>query len=87
MAKIKSEEILPHTLVQGDRIGISVSHEMYIDGDQTWVTAKVSGTVLEDEETHDAVLRIVDTVSGAMRLSVKETVENVRKIGQEERGK
>lgn len=81
----RAEEVLPHTLVEGDRITATVSHQMYIDGDQTWITMKVSGQLLPDEETHDGILRIVDTVSGGMRLTVKETVDNIRRIsGTEE---
>ena len=61
-------------------ITVTASHQMYIDGDQTWLTVKIGGRVQEKEETRDAVKRIVDTVSAGVRLAVKETVENVRRI-------
>lgn len=80
----RTEEVIEDLLVEGDHITVTASHQMYIDGDQTWLTVKIGGKVLENEETHDAVVRIVHVVSAAMRRSVKETVENVRRIGGEE---
>lgn len=77
---MRVEEVLPNVLSEGDTIQVTVSHQMYIDGDQSWVTYRVQGKVEEGEEFHDANRRIMDAVSGGSQAAIKETVRNVREI-------
>lgn len=84
MPTIRREESLPHALVEGDSITITMSHQMYIDGDQSWITYKVSGRVLEEEESQEAHERILGYLTKATERAVKETVRNVRRMSGKE---
>ena len=78
MPKITKTEILPDHLAEGDRISITMSHQLHIDGDQSWVTYKVEGKVEEGEQFHDAHVRLVVAATSGVRNTVHETVRNVR---------
>ena len=85
MRSVRREEVLPNVLEAGDSISVTMSHQMYIDGDQTWLTVKIGGRQVEEETSHDAYKRIEDMVMAGIRSTVKSAVENVREIsGQEE---
>lgn len=80
---MRVEEVLPDVLSMGDTIQVTVSHQIYIDGDQAWVTYRVQSKVEEDEEFHDANRRVMDAVNAGSKAAVKETVRNVREIAAE----
>lgn len=77
---MRVEEVLPNVLSEGDTIQVTISHQMYIDGDQSWVTYRVQGRVEEGEEFHDANRRVMDAVNAGSKAAIKETVRNVREI-------
>jgi hypothetical protein len=65
-------------LDEGDRIELSRSHELRIDGDATWVGIKISGRVREDERVEDAFDRLSTGLTEAMDQEIDKVVEYVR---------
>lgn len=53
----------PNQLDSGDRITISVSHQVYISGDQSWIKLEVNGRVRDGEDGHAAIDRVNDLVA------------------------
>lgn len=53
----------PNQLDSGDRITISVSHQVYISGDQSWIKLEVNGRVRDGEDGQAAIDRVNDLVA------------------------
>ena len=62
-----------------------MSNQIYIDGDQTWVTVRIAGKQIEEETSHDAYKRIEGMVMAGMESTIKETVRNVQRIAGQEK--
>jgi len=65
-------------LDSGDRIELSRSHELRIDGDVTWIGMKASTTIREFEGTEHAMGRLSQMMAEAMDNEIDKTVEYVR---------
>lgn len=53
-----------HLLDQGDRVSISVTHQIRINGDDSWVKAEASTSVRESESSDQAGDRVLTFVDG-----------------------
>jgi hypothetical protein len=80
VAKKEKQEIIPSVLNHGDSIETSVSHQLYIDGDQAWITYKVFTRVAEDEDSSQAHDRAMKHIEAGVKSLVTETVKNARKM-------
>lgn len=69
-------------LNQDDVIEISVTHEIKIKGDKTWVGARMSSKVREGETTEDAEDRVGRAVDEAVMRQIHRTVETVERVYQ-----
>lgn len=58
-------------------IEVSVTHEIKIHGDKTWVGVRMTGSVWEDESTEDAHARLSEKVQKAVMDEVRATVTTV----------
>lgn len=64
-------------LAPGDRITVSVSHQVYIKGDQAWVKVEVQSAVGLNESGEDAYDRVNKMVQDKVIKSIESTVETV----------
>ena len=64
---------------EGDRIEISRSHELRIDGDQNWIGIKASTRVRPEENWEQAYVRLSRTVEQMVDMEIDRTVEYVRR--------
>lgn len=62
-----------------DRLEISVTHEVMIDGEKSWVKYGVSGSVGPNESEETARKRASEHVNKGVLATLGETVETVRK--------
>lgn len=58
-------------------IEVSVTHEIKINGDKTWVGVRMTGSVWEDETTEDAHAQLSKKVQKAVMDEVRATVTTV----------
>lgn len=65
-------------LSSGDSIELSVTHEIKISGDKSWVGARISTTIRENETTEDAQDRLSAAVQSAVMREVETTVKTVK---------
>ena len=61
----------------GDRINISVSHALKINGDETWVKYEVGHTLQEDEWGDVAHQRVMEALTEGMDDTINQTVKYV----------
>jgi hypothetical protein len=71
-------EVIPSVLNAGDSIEISVSHQIYVDGDQSWVSYKVYSRVAEDESSSDTHARVMTHIRTGLDDTINKVVEHVR---------
>lgn len=67
------------SLSPGDTIEISVTHEIKIKGDKTWVGTRAATTVREDETYTKAAERLDAVVQEVIVAEVQRTVEMTEK--------
>jgi hypothetical protein len=65
-------------LSAGDRITVSVSHQIRISGDESWVKYEVNTAVRDEETTQQAKTRAIGHVTAAVMEAVHTTVDTVR---------
>lgn len=64
-------------LVEGDTITFSISHELKIGRESTWVKYEVMSKVRESESTESAKRRVVDHVNESVMESITKVVDAV----------
>lgn len=67
-------------LNDNDMIEVGVSHQLKINGDESWVSYKVATKVRVGESADDATKRALEQVSVAMRTAVEHTVREVEEM-------
>jgi hypothetical protein len=65
------------SLSAGDRIELSVTHQIVINGDNSWVKLGVDSEVQKDETTDDAIERVTNLVNEKIIKAIEKTVETV----------
>lgn len=65
-------------LLPGDSIEVSVTHEIVIGSEKSWVKYGASSKVQENETTEDAETRVSALVNAGVMRVVATTVETVR---------
>lgn len=63
-----------------ETIEISVTHEIKIKGDKTWVGVRMAGSASLDETTEDARARLSGLVQEAVMDEVRATVKTVEEF-------
>jgi hypothetical protein len=71
----RHEEIV--LLDSGDRIGVSVTHQIRINGDDSWVKAEASSRVRESESPDQAGDRVLGFVDGFVMKAVERVATTV----------
>lgn len=71
----------PPTLAPGDVIDISITHEIVIGGEKSWVKYGAQSTVRDNETTEDAEDRVAALVDAGVMKVIHRTVETVRGTG------
>ena len=66
------------SLFEGDRITVSISHEIKVGGETTWIKYEASSTVRPHEHPAVANERIVDHVNDSAMDTVYKTVTKIR---------
>jgi hypothetical protein len=64
-----------------DSVTVSVSHQIYINGDQSWVKLEVTGHVREEEESSDAIARVHQEVLHNLMGIIEDNVTMVESQG------
>lgn len=64
-------------LSEGDRITISISHELQIDREHTWVKYEANSAMRPEETALEAAQRIRDHVDREVMKTVHQTVATV----------
>jgi hypothetical protein len=78
-------ESLPRSslLDPGDRVTVSVSHQIFINGDQSWVKLEINGQVREGEASQEAIGRIHGEVLNNIMGIIEDNVAMVEEQGEE----
>lgn len=76
---MKIERAGTFTLYEGDSVTVSVTHEIKINGDKSWVGLQATSKVLPDEDSTAA--RVYGYVNAQVMDAVKNTVETVNSVG------
>lgn len=66
----------------GDRITVSVSHELKINGESSWVKYEANSAVRENESATEASSRVQDHVEREVMKAVEQTVNSVNGVGK-----
>lgn len=66
------------TLEPGDRVEASITHEIKIGGETSWIKYGVSSKVRDNETAEDARARVSALANEGVMKTVFETVETVR---------
>lgn len=66
----------------GDTVEVSVTHEIKISGDKTWVGTRITSKVRDNETTEDAHARVNDQVQASVMKSIESTVATVKEYTQ-----
>lgn len=66
----------------GDIIEIGSSHALKIDGDESWISYKISTKVGEHETAEQAHARALAFQAQKVQEAVKATVDNIRKMSE-----
>ena len=64
----------------GDRIELGMSHMVKVDGDENWVSLKMTTLVGVGEKPDDAYRRVEKYLTEQMRTAVKTLVSNVEEM-------
>lgn len=75
---IKPRAVSETTMVEGDRVTCSISHQIRIDGEQSWVKFEANLGVLPDEPDNQAIERVVGLTNKAVMSAINTTVETVK---------
>jgi len=75
----RSESQKLHRLDTGDRVTISVSHQIFINGDQSWIKLEVNGQVREEENSQEAITRVHEEVLHNIMGIIEDNVSLVEK--------
>ena len=67
---------------ENDRMGMTISHEMRIDGDVTWIKYEYTTGVQRDETAEQLNTRIIKVIQDAMKVGIAETIKFVRDQGE-----
>lgn len=70
----------PPTDDTGDTIEVSVTHEIKIDGEKTWVGTRYNTTVKDTETVEDAHARADAVVQSSVMTSINNTVSTVKEF-------
>lgn len=66
------------TLIKsGDTIHTGITHEVYIEGDKSWIKFEATTVVGEDETGDEATLRVIQYVNESVIEAVKTAVKTV----------
>lgn len=65
-------------LFNGDKITVSVSHQVKIGREESWIRYEASSAVQPDESTEDAKDRVVGHVNRGVMDAVMQVVETVQ---------
>ena len=65
------------SLSTGDRIELSITHQVVINGDNSWIKLGVDSQVQKDETTDSAVERVTNLVNEKIIKAIEKTVETV----------
>ncbi len=57
-----------------------MTHELKIDGEKTWVGARITSKVREGESPQDAWARVDDQVQASVMASIGSTVTKVKEF-------
>ncbi len=68
-------------LYPGDRMELSTSHELRIDGDISWVSLKVTTKIQDEETAEQAYDRAYQFLCAKVDQAIDDTVEYVQKKG------
>lgn len=68
---------MSESLSAGDRIELSVTHQIVINGDNSWVKLGVDSQVRNDETTDEAIERLIVLVNQKIINAIEKTVETV----------
>lgn len=68
---------------EGDRLVASISHQVIINGDESWVKFEANVAVGEDESPEDARQRVIEYVNEGVMEAVKTTVNTVGSKNEE----
>lgn len=67
-------------LSEGDRITASISHQIRVDGDESWVKYEVNAAVMQGETSDQAKTRVKDHVNATAMEFVHEVVDKIRGV-------
>lgn len=65
-------------LREGDRITVSVTHQIRIGGEDSWVKYEASSKLWQSEDAEDAAQRVIAHVNQGVMEAVVKTVKTVR---------
>lgn len=83
MTKIlKSEATTEKLLDPGDRVTVSVSHQIYINGDQSWIKLEINGQVRDAETSGEAIGRVHGEVLHHLMGIIEDNVAMVESQGE-----
>lgn len=78
MKVVARGEVTPVLLVEGDRVTCSISHQLRIGREETWVRYEAQ-TVLGASESHrDAEQRVVEAVNHGVHYAIDQAVSAVQ---------
>lgn len=75
--KITGREELVQVLDPGDKLSVSITHQIQIKGDNSWIKYEAIVTVREGETDDDAKNRVIGHVNTAVIDTVDQVVETV----------
>ena len=78
MKVVKRGEAVPALLFQGDRVTCSISHQLRIGREETWVRYEAQTSLQEEESQQEAAVRIVGVVNRGVLYAVDEAVAAVQ---------
>ncbi len=70
-------------LSPGDRVEVSVTHEVRIDSDTSWIKYGVSTKVRENETDEQASARAIELVNQQVIATIQQAIATVNSIGAE----
>ena len=76
---MKIQKRIDAVLRTGDKVTVSVTHEIKIQGDSSWVKYEATSLV-QDETTEQAASRVINHVNDAAMSAVRETVNRVNGV-------
>lgn len=80
--KIEKRGTSHATLVAGDRVTCSISHELKINGEASWVKFETNTQVQENETANDAVQRVITLTDNAVMSAAHTVVTTVNGVSK-----